>query len=83
MKYPDNANASKIFTKKTLAIALVAGGLAFSVHAQDPTEQPDESWISLAGTVTSTTPDSFRLDYGDGMITVEMETGILSATLGR
>ncbi|NDY95087.1 DUF5666 domain-containing protein [Wenzhouxiangella limi] len=73
MKYPNNPNTTKVFTKKALAVALMAGGLAFSVQAQDPREQPDESWISLAGTVTSTTPDSFRLDYGDGMITVEMD----------
>ncbi len=73
MKHPINAHATSIFTKKALAVVLVAGGLAFSAHAQDPREQPDESWISLAGTVTSTTPDSFRLDYGDGMITVEMD----------
>ncbi|MFW5815309.1 MAG: DUF5666 domain-containing protein [Wenzhouxiangella sp.] len=73
MKNPINARASEIFTPKALAVALIAAGLAFSAHAQDPREQPDESWISLAGTVTSTTPDSFRLDYGDGMITVEMD----------
>lgn len=45
--------------KKALAAVVVASGLAVSAQAQDPTEQPDESWISLAGTVTSTTRDSF------------------------
>jgi len=41
--------------------------------AAEPYEKPDDSWISLNGTVTSTSPDSFQLDYGKGMITVEMD----------
>jgi uncharacterized protein YdeI (BOF family) len=55
--------------------ALVATlALSGALAAQpDPHSVPDESWISLSGTVTSVTPDAFRLDYGDGMITVEMD----------
>lgn len=34
---------------------------------------PNESVISLRGTVLSTTPTSFRLDYGSGTATVEMD----------
>lgn len=34
---------------------------------------PNESVISLRGTVISTTPTSFRLDYGSGTATVEMD----------
>lgn len=33
----------------------------------------DESWINLSGTVVSTEPSSFVLDYGDDTITVEMD----------
>lgn len=73
MKKSINTYMSSTLTKKALVVAVVAGCLAISAHAQDPAEQPDESWISLAGTVTSTTSDSFRLDYGDGIITVEMD----------
>lgn len=33
----------------------------------------DRSWINLSGTVVSTTPNSFLLDYGGGTVTVEMD----------
>lgn len=47
--------------------------LAAPVAAQDPYSRPDDSWISLSGTVGNPTADSFTLDYGDGVITVEMD----------
>lgn len=50
-------------------MALVAG----PVSAQNPYVFPDDSWISISGTVASPTADSFSLDYGDGVITVEMD----------
>ena len=70
--------------KKSLGAA-VALALSGSLYAQDetpavvadaeenPTVVGDETWISLGGTVTSTSEDSFRLDYGDGIVTVEMD----------
>ncbi|WP_292285417.1 hypothetical protein [Marivita sp.] len=51
------------------AIALVAGPAA----AQEPYSKADDSWISISGTVAAPTADSFMLDYGDGVITVEMD----------
>lgn len=65
-------------TRKNLARNMLAGAIAaacFSVsaQAQDPAEKPDDTWISLTGVVTSTTADSFKLDYGKGMIMVEMD----------
>lgn len=51
------------------AIALVSGPTA----AQEPYAPPDDSWISISGTVAMPTEDSFILDYGDGVITVEMD----------
>ena len=41
--------------------------------AEDPYEMADGSYISLSGTVTSSTLDSFILDYGEGLVTVEMD----------
>lgn len=59
---------------KTL-IALAMGGLLASgaAIAQNPYEKPDDSWITLSGTVQSTSADGFKLDYGDGIVTVEMD----------
>lgn len=42
---------------------------------QNPYTQPDDTWISLSGTVESVTADAFTLDYGDGIVTVEMDDG--------
>lgn len=56
----------------SMAVALGAT-VSASALAQDPASKPDDSWLSLTGTVTSTTADSFKLDYGDGIITVEMD----------
>ncbi|WP_201244215.1 hypothetical protein [Halochromatium salexigens] len=36
---------------------------------------PDDSWISVSGTVESVTHDAFVLDYGEGVMTVEMDDG--------
>ena len=44
-------------------------------QAQSPYLQPDDTWISLSGTVESVQHDSFLLDYGRGSVTVEMDDG--------
>lgn len=64
--------------KRPLAISTLSAAVALAfaapAMAQDnPKAMPDDSWISLSGTVTSAEADSFRLDYGDGTITVEMD----------
>ena len=41
----------------------------------DPYERPDNDWIVIEGTVEEVMPDQFILDYGDGLITVEMDDG--------
>jgi len=51
------------------AIALTSSAIA----AQDPSTAQNNSWISLKGTVTSAGPSSFKLDYGSGLIRVEMD----------
>lgn len=43
------------------------------VLADSPTSKPNESWISVNGTVVDTSDDSFQLDYGEGLITVEVD----------
>jgi len=54
------------------AIALLAAPLA---AAQEPYEKPDDTWIRIGGTVGSVDQDSFMLDYGEGLIEVEMDDG--------
>jgi len=43
--------------------------------AQDPYAKPNNTWIEISGTVESVRADAFVLDYGDGVITVEMDDG--------
>jgi uncharacterized protein YdeI (BOF family) len=64
-------------TLRCLAAFALSGLLAGSVHAaeKNPYLQPDETWISISGTVEDVRADAFTLDYGKGMITVEMDDG--------
>ncbi|PXA05053.1 hypothetical protein DDZ13_03555 [Coraliomargarita sinensis] len=39
----------------------------------NPYKKPDDTWISLSGKVATVSPDTFKLDYGDGLVTVEMD----------
>ena len=58
--------------------AIFALGLLLALPAaatEDPYLQPNNAWISLSGTVKSVAPDSFTLDYGEGIVTVEMDDG--------
>ena len=57
-----------------LAAALLLSGPA-ACQDVDPYDQPSDSWIVIDGTVESVMADRFILDYGDGVITVEMDDG--------
>lgn len=61
------------------AVALPGTALAFALAlcvaptgAEEPTAADDDEWISLTGTVAATDPERFTLDYGEGLVTVEM-----------
>lgn len=61
-----------ITTTSALALALTGATAAW---AEDPMTEPADSWISVSGTVESVSADSFVLDYGEGLMTVEMDDG--------
>lgn len=56
-------------------IATPVAALAADQGAENesPYLAADGSWITLSGKVTSTTADTFMLDYGRGLVTVEMD----------
>ena len=59
-------------------LGMIAAGalLASPLSAQEnPYTQPDESWISIDGSVEAVVADAFTLDFGEGLITVEMDDG--------
>ena len=41
--------------------------------AKDPYKAANNSWITLNGIVVASSPEAFELDYGTGIITVEMD----------
>jgi len=56
-----------------LAATLLAAGSG--AEEKRPYARADQSWISLSGTVDAVSPDLFTLDYGSGLVTVEMDDG--------
>ena len=60
-----------------LSASLLAGLAASAASADEPNPylKEDDTWISISGTVDVVHPNSFVLDYGDGMIKVEMDDG--------
>lgn len=69
-------NAPETNLRPILTAVVLIGALAAApALAEDPYLQPDDSWISISGTVESVTRDAFLLDYGDGAVTVEMDDG--------
>jgi len=49
-------------------------GLSLAI-AQDSDLGPDNSWISISGSVRDVATNTFKLDYGDGVILVIMNDG--------
>ncbi|TGN41107.1 NirD/YgiW/YdeI family stress tolerance protein [Marinobacter confluentis] len=63
-------------TALSIAVAstfVILPAAASAAETESPYLQSDGSWITLSGTVTSTTADTFMLDYGRGLVTVEMD----------
>lgn len=65
---------SVAFVVPALVLILALGfSVPLAAVQPDPYERPDETYISISGTVDSVAPDSFMLDYGDGLVRVEMD----------
>lgn len=77
IEYENNSeNQEDYMQRKRIMGITTAAALFLSVAplmAQDPYKADNNSWISLSGTVVSAEFDTFELDYGDGLVTVEMD----------
>jgi len=61
-------------TAAALTIAMSAGQPSNGgVNEDNPHLLPDETWVSLSGTAVDAGYDRFELDYGEGVIEVEMD----------
>lgn len=58
-----------------VAVTALSAGTAAMAEQPNPYRMANNSWITLSGTVGSVSPDSFTLDYGDGVVIVEMDDG--------
>jgi len=65
----------KSFTAVLSLLFVAALSLPAAAAEENPYLQPDDTWISISGTVESVSPDEFVLDYGEGVVTVEMDDG--------
>lgn len=59
--------------RNTMLMLAASLFVASPALAQDPYDKPDDTWVTLSGTVTEVAPDAFGLAYGDGAVTVEMD----------
>ena len=50
-------------------------GFAAPAMAKNPYAHSNNTWITLSGEVETVAPDSFLLNYGTGLVTVEMDDG--------
>lgn len=58
----------------SMTSAVAMAGLSVTASANpNPYNRADESRISLTGDVMALSTESFTLDYGDGLITIEMD----------
>lgn len=63
----------KLIKSCLLTIAIVATPALASETSPNPYAKPNDSFITINGTVKSAGPESFMLDYGEGLVTVEMD----------
>lgn len=59
--------------RSILSVVVLGTFCAMPAMAQDPYDQADDTWITLRGEVETVNPQSFRLDYGEGLVTVEFD----------
>ena len=70
----DSSKMLSTFFAAAVAVAVMA---AANLQAAEPNPytRADDTLISISGTVDSVEPNSFMLDYGDGLVRVEMDDG--------
>ena len=74
----DKFTADRGTSHMWLSAAVICGLMLISAAAAAADRHltmPNESWITMSGTVDGVQPNSFRLDYGDGTVTIEMDDG--------
>jgi len=63
------------FASILLTVSIAALFTVSAAFAQNPYSLLNNSWINISGTVESVSANAFLLDYGSGLVTVEMDDG--------
>jgi uncharacterized protein YdeI (BOF family) len=66
---------SRIVAGILFVVASAGLSVARADEAPNPYALADSTWITISGTVDSVERDRFILDYGDGVVIVEMDDG--------
>ena len=74
-RYSANPDAGALVAAMALVLVPAGTTLAENDSKKSPYARDDRTWINLSGTVEAVEADAFELDYGDGVITVEMDDG--------
>lgn len=63
------------YPNRLKALLTATAGCCFALPSfgESPYTEPDNSYVSLTGDVVSAEADSFLLNYGEGIVTVEMD----------
>lgn len=73
----DEVHMQKLKIMKKHLTQLIAAGCLLTAPAiaekPNPYMKENDTWISINGEVSSVSPDTFELNYGDGLVTVEMD----------
>lgn len=75
MQAPLRNFAARLAAPATAAGLLLLLAATATADEPDPYAKPDDTWITISGTVHSVRKDNFTLDYGDGLVIVEMDDG--------
>ncbi|MDZ7752972.1 MAG: S1 RNA-binding domain-containing protein [Gammaproteobacteria bacterium] len=63
------------FAMSIVAACVLGASVSTPVLAEEPYMKPDDTWISISGTVKHVETDTFTVNYGEGIISVEMDDG--------
>lgn len=65
-----------------LVSSAALAGAATAQSSSSPMNKMDREWIMVTGNISNVTPQGFRIDYGEGVLPVEMDGFLPTSTRG-
>jgi len=73
---------NKMMIMSAVAALTVAGANSSSAQTSTLMTKDDGEWITVTGNISNVTPQGFRIDYGTGVLPVEMDGFLPTSTEG-